>query len=172
MDRAQVTKLLAVGKTDLLPKFISKKGRPFAAYLVVGEGGKVCFEFEPRKARGKAGAARTGKPKEPAPKLDFSGQQALGKCPMCGSRVFESQTDYLCEKSQADKKPCKFKTGKTVLQRPIEREQVAKLLGTGKTDLLDKFISKTGRPFSAWLVVGEGGKVGFEFPERDSTGGN
>jgi len=34
--------------------------------------------------------------------------------------------------------------------------------------LIDKFISKTGRPFSAWLVVGEDGKVGFEFPERES----
>ena len=89
------------------------------------------------------------------------------KCPRCGSRVFESETDYLCENSQADKKPCKFKTGKTILQRPVEREQVAKLLASGKTDLLEKFISKTGRPFSAWLVVGEGGKVGFEFPERD-----
>jgi DNA topoisomerase-3 len=85
-----------------------------------------------------------------------------------GGRVFESDTDYLCKNSQADKKPCKFKTGKTILQRPIEREQVAKLLAGGRTDLLEKFISKTGRPFSAWLVVDENGKVSFEFPERDA----
>ena len=171
VERAQMTRLLATGKTDLLPKFISKKGRPFAAYLVVGEGGKVGFEFEPRKSRAKAGAAGADKPGEPAPKLDFSGQEPLGKCPRCGSRVFESETDYLCEKSQADKKPCKFKTGKTILQRQIEREQLVKLLTTGKTDLLEKFISKTGRPFSAWLVLGDGGKVGFEFPEREGETG-
>ena len=171
VERAQMTRLLATGKTDLLPKFISKKGRPFAAYLVVGEGGKVGFEFEPRKTKGKTGAAKTGKPAEPAPKLDFTGQEPLGKCPRCGSRVFESETDYLCEKSQADKKPCKFKTGKTILQRRIEREQLVKLLATGKTDLLEKFISKTGRPFSAWLVLGDGGKVGFEFPEREGETG-
>ena len=167
VDSAQMTKLLATGKTDLLPKFISKKGRPFAAYLVVGEGGKVGFEFEPRKTKPKSTAAKAGPTGEPKPKLNFSGQEPVGKCPRCGSRVFESETDYLCENSQADKKPCKFKTGKTILQRPVEREQVAKLLASGKTDLLEKFISKTGRPFSAWLVVGEGGKVGFEFPERD-----
>src|SRR5438309_1604169 len=93
VERAQMTRLLATGKTDLLPKFISKKGRPFAAYLVVGEGGKVGFEFEPRKSRAKAGAAGTDKPGEPAPKLDFTGQEPLGKCPRCGSRVFESETD-------------------------------------------------------------------------------
>ena len=171
VERAQMTRLLATGKTDLLPKFISKKGRPFAAYLVVGEGGKVGVEFEPRKSREKAGAAGADKPGEPAPKLDFTGQEPLGKCPRCGSRVFESETDYLCEKSQADKKPCKFKTGKTILQRRIEREQLVKLLTTGKTDLLEKFISKTGRPFSAWLVLGDGGKVGFEFPEREGETG-
>jgi len=81
--------------------------------------------------------------------------------------VFESEKDYLCENTQADKKQCKFKTGKTILQRPIEREQVAKLLAGGKTDLLEKFISKTGRPFSAWLVLDEMGKVTFEFPPRE-----
>ena len=62
-------------------------------------------------------------------------------------------------------------TGKTILQRRIEREQLVKLLTTGKTDLLEKFISKTGRPFSAWLVLGDGGKVGFEFPEREGETG-
>jgi DNA topoisomerase-3 len=101
--------------------------------------------------------------------LDFTGQETVGKCPKCGGRVFESETDYLCERSQADKKPCRFKTGKVILQRPIEREQVVKLLANGKSDVIDKFISKAGRPFSAWLVLGENGKVTFEFPERDAS---
>ena len=35
------------------------------------------------------------------------------------------------------------------------------------SDLLDKFVSrKTGKPFAAHLVLGEKGKVAFEFPER------
>ena len=58
-------------------------------------------------------------------------------------------------------------TGKIVLAREMEREQVMKLIQSGRTDLLHKFISKKGRPFSAFLVVGEGGKVGFEFAPRE-----
>jgi DNA topoisomerase-3 len=166
VDRAQMTQLLSTGKTDLLPKFISRKGRPFKAFLVLGKERNVGFEFEPRQTKSKTTAA---KPKEPQPKIDFTGQEPLGKCPRCGGRVFESETDYLCERCQTDKKPCKFRTGKTILQRPIEREQLVKLLSAGRTDLLEKFVSnKTGRPFSAFLIVTPEGKVGFEFPERES----
>lgn len=165
IEAAQMKKLLETGKTDLLEKFVSKRtNRVFKAFLVAGKDGKVSFEFAPREAKAKGGTER--KPKEPAPKLDFTGQEPIGKCPKCGGRVFESEKDYLCEKSQADSKPCKFKTGKMICQRPIEREQVMKLLTTGRTDLLEKFISKAGRPFSAHLVVDDSGKVTFEFAEQ------
>jgi DNA topoisomerase-3 len=40
-------------------------------------------------------------------------------------------------------------------------------LAKSKTDLIDKFISKAGKPFSAYLVMDENGKVTFEFPPRD-----
>jgi hypothetical protein len=39
------------------------------------------------------------------------------------------------------------------------------LLSDRKTDLLDKFISKAGKPFRAFLVLDKKGKVMFEFPE-------
>ena len=166
VERAQMQKLLQTGKTDLLPRFISKKGRPFKAYLVAKEGG-VGFEFEPREAKTKSGAAKLKEPQEPAPKIDFKGLDPLGKCPKCGKRVFESTDIYLCEQSQADKRPCKFKISKAVLQQPIDRVQAAMLLKENRTDLLPKFISsKTGRSFSAYLVVDDAGKVVFEFPER------
>ncbi len=170
LDRAQMAKLLSTGKTDLLTKFISKKnGRPFKAFLALGKEGKVSFEFEPRapKAGGK-GAGKDGKSKEPAPKLDFTGQESIGKCPKCGGKVFEGPTDYVCENSQAEKKPCKFKTGKVICQQPIERAQVAKLLAGGKTDLMDKFVSKAGRPFAAYLTLDDSGKATFEFAPRDN----
>lgn len=51
MEREQVTKLLLTGKTDLLTKFISKKGRPFSAYLVADDSGKTRFEFEEKRAK-------------------------------------------------------------------------------------------------------------------------
>jgi DNA topoisomerase-3 len=73
---------------------------------------------------------------------------------------------YVCEKAVGPKKTCDFRTGKIILQRQIEPAQVTKLLETGKTDLLHKFISKKNRPFSAFLVYKEG-KVGFEFAPRE-----
>ncbi|MEW6157580.1 MAG: DNA topoisomerase III [Verrucomicrobiota bacterium] len=160
IERAQMARLLETGKTDLLPKFISKKtGRPFKAYLVLGKDKLPTFEFEKREER------KAEKKKEPPKPLDFTGQEPIGKCPRCGGRVFESETDYICERAQAEEKPCKFRSGKVVLHQPIERAQMAKLLAEGRTDVLNKFISRTGRPFSASLVVRDGGKVEFDFPE-------
>jgi DNA topoisomerase-3 len=54
---------------------------------------------------------------------------------------------------------------KTICQREVPREQVIKLIETGKTDLLTRFISKKGKPFSAFLKL-EGDRVGFEFEKR------
>ncbi|MEY2427412.1 MAG: topoisomerase, partial [Verrucomicrobiota bacterium] len=79
----------------------------------------------------------------------------------------EGPDAYVCEKSQADKRPCKFKISKVILQQPIDRAQAAKLLADSKSDLMDKFISKAGRPFPAYLVMDDMGKVTFEFPPRE-----
>jgi len=166
IERAQVEKLLNGGKTDLLTKFISKKGRPFKAFLVLKDG-KVGFEFEPRPARAKKAGGKSGEPKAPPVKVDFTGKQSLGKCPKCEGQVFDTEAGYLCEKSQSEKRPCKFKIGKTILQQPIDPAQVSKLLASGRTDLLTQFISKAGKPFSAYLVIDEMDKVGFEFPPRE-----
>ena len=78
---------------------------------------------------------------------------------------------YVCEKSLGPEKSCDFRSGRIILQRPIEREQMQKLLATGRTDLLHRFISKKGRPFSAFLVRGADGKVGFEFAPRAAKPG-
>ena len=163
--REQMVKLLSEGKTDLLPGFVSSRtGRRFKAFLAMQEG-KVGFEFEPRPAARKAAAARD---KPAAVKADFSGQEPLGPCPRCGGRVFEWDSQYVCEKFQAESKPCRFKAGKVILEQPLERDQVAKLLAQGKTDLLPDFVSsKSGRSFAAWLTLDDNGKVTFEFPPRE-----
>ena len=58
VEPAQVRKLLAGGRTDLLTGFVSSRTRrKFKAYLARDAKGKVGFEFEPRPAReGPAGA--------------------------------------------------------------------------------------------------------------------
>jgi DNA topoisomerase III len=164
IEPEQVKKLLTTGRTDLLDKFISKKGRPFKAFLVVGEAGKVGFEFEPRAPKGSGPA----KKREPAPKVDLTGAEPVGVCPVCGGKVLQTETQYICEKSQAEKRPCKFKVGRTIASQPVERDQLQKLLADGRTDVLTKFVSKRGLPFSAALVLDDSNKVTFEFLPRDN----
>jgi DNA topoisomerase-3 len=158
----QIKKLLAEGKTDLLTKFISKKNnRPFKAFLIVKDG-KTAFDFPPREGKGRT------KSSEPPPKIDFTGKAEVGKCPKCGGQVFDTNAGYICENSQRVEKRCTFKPiGKTILEQPIDAVQAAKILKDRKSDVLEKFISKSGKPFPAFLVMDKKGKITFEFPARE-----
>jgi DNA topoisomerase-3 len=156
--------LLNEGKTDLLKGFVSKKtNRKFEAFLILKDGG-TAFEFAPREKKGKA---KDGTPREPLPKIDFTGKEVVGKCPKCGGKVFDTEQGYLCEKSQLDARACKFKIGKEILQQAIDPVQAKKILADGKSDLIEKFISKAGKPFPAYLVMDGKGKITFDFPPRD-----
>ena len=83
--------------------------------------------------------------------------------------MYEHGKNYVCDRSvptHAHPTPsCDFKTGQIIQQQPIERAQMQKLLATGKTDLLDKFVSmRTRRAFKAMLAWDpDAGKVNFEF---------
>ncbi len=135
-----------------LQGFRSKMGRLFNANIKLTDELEMKFDF--------------GNDDENTESVDFTGQVSLGKCPQCSQAVYEHGMHYICEKSVGPERTCSFKTGKIILERPIEREQVTKLLDTGKTDLLTKFISKKGRPFSAYLVRNPDGKIGFEFEQK------
>jgi len=130
--------------------------------------GETKFEFAPREKKGKGqGTAKDGTPAEPLPKVDFTGKVSLGKCPKCGSPVYDTDQGFLCEKSQLDARACKFKINREIAQQPIEATQVQKLLKDHKSDLLDKFISRAGKPFPAYLVMDNKGKITFDFPPRE-----
>jgi len=154
----EVEELIQKKVVGPLQGFRSKMGKPFAAQLKFNAEGKVEFDF------GQGSNTADGQTAE----VDFSGQESLGKCPKCAHAVYENGMSFVCEKSTGPSKTCDFRTGKVILQRTIERDQIAKLLTAGKTDLLHKFISKKGRPFSAYLVTGKDGKVGFEFAPREA----
>jgi DNA topoisomerase-3 len=146
-----------------LTGFRSRQGRPFVAGLRLTDDLRIEFDF------GRGTASELG---EQAP--DFSQQESLGACPMCHARVFEHGAAYLCEKAVGTTRSCEFRSGKVILQQPIERAQMQKLLATGKTDLLSAFVSRKGRKFKAFLVKTPGGKIGFEFlprAERPSKAG-
>lgn len=53
ISRDNIAQLLSKGKTELIKGFISKRKRPFDAYLCMDKKGKITFEFPPRKPRAK-----------------------------------------------------------------------------------------------------------------------
>ncbi|PKO40100.1 MAG: DNA topoisomerase III [Betaproteobacteria bacterium HGW-Betaproteobacteria-3] len=167
-EPAEVEQFLADRKIGPLEGFRSKAGWPFTAELALkfneeDKNWKLEFDFgDDRKAE------------ESGEIIDFSASAALGACPKCGAPVREHGSNYVCEKSvptHAQPTPsCDFKSGKIILQQPVSHEQITKLLETGKTDLLDKFVSmRTRRPFKAFLAWNKDeGKVSFEFEPRTS----
>jgi DNA topoisomerase III len=151
---AEVEQLIREKTIGPLQGFRSKLGRPFAAILkLVEPDWKMEFDF---------GQSELDAANETP--VDFSDQQAIGACPKCAAGVYEHGMSYVCEKSVGPDRSCDFRSGKVILQQPIERAQMEKLLGTGRTDLLDAFVSsRTRRRFKAFLVRQPDGKVGFEF---------
>ncbi|MEY2804290.1 MAG: topoisomerase 3, partial [Pseudomonadota bacterium] len=166
-ELAEVEQFLRDKRIGPLDGFRSKAGWPFTAEMALvyneeEQNWKLEFDFGDDKN------ADSGEI------VDLSNQAVLGACPKCGASVREHGSNYLCEKSvPTDAQPtpsCDFKTGKIILQQPVAPEQITKLLETGKTDLLDKFVSmRTRRPFKAFLAYDAGqGKVIFEFEPRQS----
>jgi DNA topoisomerase III len=146
-------------KIGPLTGFRNKMGRPFNAIIKLNAVNLPEFDFG-QGVNGEDGSAE---------EVDFSGQESLGDCPKCAAHVFEHGMAYVCEKSVGPTKSCDFRSGKVILQQPVETAQMQKLLATGRTDLLKDFISsRTRRKFSAFLVRGTDGKVGFEFEKREA----
>ena len=159
----EVEKFLADKKIGPLEGFRSKAGWPFTAELKLAfddeiKNWKLEFDFgEDAKKDGESG--------EP---IDFSAQESLGVCPKDQGHVYEHGASYVCEHAVGANVTCDFKSGKIILQQPVAREQMSKLLETGKTDLLEGFVSnKTRRKFKARLAYDKKeGKVSFEFEPR------
>jgi DNA topoisomerase-3 len=162
-ELAEVEQFLRDRRIGPLSGFRSKAGWPFTAEMVI----KFDEETKNHKLEFDFGDDKKGE--ESGELIDFSAQTSLGACPKCGAAVFEHGKNYVCEKSvptDAQATPsCDFKTGQIILQQPVERAQMVKLLATGKTDLLDKFVSmRTRRAFKAMLAWDPAaGKVNFEF---------
>lgn len=161
-ETAEAEQLLRDKKIGPLEGFRSKAGWPFTSEIVIkyddeAHNYKLEFDFGDDKKGEESGEI-----------VEFE-DASLGPCPICGSDVHEHGSNYVCSKAvptAAQPTPsCTFKSGKVILQQPVEREQMHKLLETGKTDLLDKFVSmRTRRNFKAHLAWDkEAGKVNFEF---------
>jgi hypothetical protein len=159
----EVDSLIRDKRLGPIDGFRSKKGWLFNAAILIKfdaevNNYKLEFDFGDDKAS-----------EESEEMVDFSEQISPGVCPKCGAAVFQHGKNYVCERSvptmSYPSQACDFKTGQVILQQPIAFEQMRKLLETGKSDVLDKFVSmRTRKSFKAMLAWdAEAGKINFEF---------
>ena len=85
----------------------------------------------------------------------------VGICPLCGENVVRTTFGYGC--SGYREKGCKFSVNNVICQRVISKQNMKKLLETGKTYKIEGFISpKSGKSFDAFLKL-ENGRAVFDF---------
>jgi DNA topoisomerase-3 len=169
VSREQVIQLVQSGKTDLIEGFTSKKGRPFDAFLV-RHGGKITWEFPPRKPRENAkngnGAARA--PRKAKPPLDLAKAVKLSESKVHDGDLYQTDDAFVVAKPQADgSSRVVFELKRNLCGKEIPAEEAERLVEMGKTGLIEGFVSKRGSNFSAYLKLAKDKKKAeFEFPPR------
>ncbi len=164
IPREAAIKLVSEGKTDLIQGFISKKGRPFDAFLK-RENGKISWEFPPRKAKlDKDGnpIARKAKAPPDLTKATVIGESKVHK----GGEVLETPEAFYVRRPDQDNRVV-FTLKRQLCGLDLPPDEVKRLFEDGRTNLIQGFMSKRGQPFGAYLVLSKTGtKAEFEFPPR------
>ena len=101
-----------------------------------------------------------------------SGRPVVGKCPRCGGPVTESKTGFFCER-----RDCRFglwKDNRYLSAKHIilTKKMAEALLKDGKTFVSGMYSEKTGKSYSAYLVLTDDGQkssYALEF-DREKTG--
>ena len=163
ITREYAIQLMTDGKTELIKGFISKKGRPFDAYLK-REGGKFSWEFPPRAPKlDKDGKPIARKAKTPP---DLSQATVLGQSESFKGEILSAGDSYYVRRPDQDNRIV-FTMKRHICQKEIPPGELHNLLENGRTNLIEGLMSKAGRPFSAYLVLSKTRtKADFEFPPR------
>jgi DNA topoisomerase-3 len=153
-------------KTGLIQGFISKKGRPFDAFLL-RVGPKIAWEFPPRAPRKNADGTVKAPRKKKEP-LDITKAQKLGESKLHDGDLYLTPDAFVVVKPQADGSPrTVFELKRILCGKEIPVDEVERLVEMGKTGLIDGLLSKRGTTFSAYLTLSKDKKKAeFEFPPR------
>ena len=163
LTREHAVQLVEKGRTELIQGFISRKGRPFDAFLK-REDGRVAWEFPPRTPKlDKDGQPVARKARTPP---DLSGAVRVGESKVFGGEILQTGDAYYVRKPGDDGRIV-FTLKRYICQKEVPLEEVRQLLTTGRTNLIEGFVSKRMTPFKAFLVVAKNkAKAQFEFQPR------
>lgn len=146
------TLLLLQGETiGPFSNFRSKKGKKFTASVRLQDK-KVEFLFADSNAHLDIEAIKQTEP--------------LGLSPTDKSPVYETATGFMSASALDGDNEQGLKISKVILDKEINAGHIKQLLDDGKTELISGFISKRKKPFDAYLVLHNDGKIRFEFPPR------
>ena len=118
-----------------------------------------------------SGLVRDYEPASGAEVLFPSGRPVVGKCPRCGSPVTESKTGFFCERRDCRFglwKDNRYLSAKHVI---LTKKMAEALLKDGKTFVSGMFSEKTGKTYSAYLVLADDGQKSTYSLEFDKEGG-
>jgi DNA topoisomerase-3 len=161
LSTEEIQTLLDTRQVGPLDGFRSRLGRPFSAILRLDPMNKVVFDFGERNGAGEG----EGNGEE---QLDPATLPVVGIFRETGETVYETPKAYACARSLRGEREGVFRLNRNLLHKDLPREEVARLLESGRTGLITGFRSKrTGRNFDAHLILHAGAKLGFEFPPRD-----
>ncbi len=147
ITREQAIQLVTHGKTDLIEKFTSKKGRPFDAYLV-RQGGKITWEFPPRKPRETTARNGKGAPRAARPPVDLTKALKLSESKIYDGDLYQTDDAFVVAKPQPNGAPrVVFQLKRNLCGKEISAEDAERLVELGKTGLIEGFVSKRGSSF-------------------------
>ena len=157
----QAKNLLEKGRIGPFDTFKNRFGQPFTAELKMAQGArggwKPEFIFE-------------GDEEREQESKNLSDDQLLTEASIDDGtkvKVYETDRAYICPEMASDKQKGGTRISKEILKKELPREQIIKLFVEGKTEVINGFISKKGRPFNAHLLLDKStGKLGWEFPPR------
>jgi DNA topoisomerase-3 len=152
LTASNVKQLLTEGRTDTIRGFKSKNKKKFDACLVLekDEEGKpsIQFDFEHVEAKKIAGVV----------------------CPLCQGEIVATPFGFGCANYRKDdENSCRFSIGK-MAEKSLTETQIKQLLGSGRTETIRGFKSKSGKKFDARVALSkdETGKVtGLKFDFDD-----
>jgi len=142
--------IITDGRSPLIEDFISRRGKPFKAYLVL-EGKKVAYEFPPREADANA------------TKFEVK-EGTVGVCPRHGCDIIETPTHFAPASSGTG---CKISIARELCKRELTREEAHVLIEKGEVGPFSDLISKKGNPFTAVVWLNKAEQARYRFAKRE-----